>query len=96
MVDRMNISRKGFLKLSSVSIPTLFGTIYGFNRMILDEFPETEFLGRVTEPQVNIRARSDVNRPEVGKLFQDQVVPHLREVICSNPYRPSQRWVETP
>lgn len=92
----MNISRRGFLKLSGVSIPALFGNLYRFDRRILGEFPEAKFLGRVTEPQVNIRARPDVNSPEVGVLYQDQVVPHLREVIGSNPYRPSQRWVEAP
>ncbi|MCB2160494.1 L,D-transpeptidase [bacterium] len=91
----MSLSRRGFLRLFGVSIPGLLGNIYRFDR-VLGEFPETDFLSRVTEPQVNIRARPDVNSLEVGKLYQDQVVPHLREVIGSNPYRPSQRWVETP
>ena len=91
----MEISRKSFLKFAGVSIAGLFGKAYRFDR-ILGEFPDAKFLGRVTEPQVNIRARPNVNSPEVGVLYQDQVIPHLREVIGSNPYRPSQRWVETP
>ncbi len=46
------------------------GAVSGFSRFNLfnEEDPETEYLARVTEPQVNIRARPDVNIPEVCKF----------------------------
>lgn len=62
----------------------------------LPEFPQAEMLGRVIGGKVPLKARPDIDSPEVGVLFDDQVVPWLREVIGSRPLWHSQRFVETP
>jgi lipoprotein-anchoring transpeptidase ErfK/SrfK len=91
----MQFSRRSFLKLASVSVPALLREFTKYNQW-LGMFPAGESLVRVTEPVVNVRAKPDVNSLEVGKLYQDEVVPLLREVVGSNPDQLSKRWVETP
>lgn len=59
------------------------------------EFPQAERLGRAFN-KVELRSRPNVDAPGVGVLYDDAVVPWLREVVGRNPYRYKQRWVETP
>jgi hypothetical protein len=91
----MDITRREFLKFVGISISGAVLKPRIFN-LSGDTFSDSELLVRVTEPQVNIRSRPDINSTEVGKFYQDQVVPLLREVVGKNQYRSSQRWVETP
>lgn len=91
----MSLSRRNFLKLAGISLAG-FMLEPGALNYFEDEFPDAEFLGRVTDPQVNVRTKPDINSQEIGNLYQDEVVPIYREVVGYNPYRPSQRWAETP
>jgi hypothetical protein len=62
-----------------------------------EDFPEGGgMLARVAEGKVIVRSAPNVDAPEVGALYLDKVVPWHREVVGVNPYRFSQRWVETP
>lgn len=62
---------------------------------LLADFPNTERLGRVTDPVANVRSRPSEDAPIVAELLEDTVVPWLREVVGRTQYR-NQRWVETP
>ncbi|RIK55331.1 MAG: hypothetical protein DCC59_01305, partial [Chloroflexi bacterium] len=65
-------------------------------KLDLPEFPQAERLGRVTVGKVDVFIRPDANSQIVGALYEDQVVPWLRETVGSMPGRINQRWVETP
>lgn len=60
------------------------------------EFPHAERLGRVTVGKVEVFARPDGNGPPIGALYEDAVVPWIRETVGSMPGRINQRFVEIP
>lgn len=87
-------SRREFLKLSAVGIGALaFQPLLASPR--LADFPAYERLGRAFA-KVELRAKPDFNAAVVGTLYDDAIVPWLREVVGPHPYRYKQRWVETP
>jgi hypothetical protein len=52
-------------------------------------------LGRIAVAQANVRARPDGESDAVGVLYQDSLIPWLREVSGRQAGRINQRWVET-
>jgi lipoprotein-anchoring transpeptidase ErfK/SrfK len=88
------VSRRQFLKLAALGLGTM-GLRPWSNLFQLNEFPQFERLGRAFN-KVEIKARPDVDADTVGVLYDDAVVPWLREIVGRNPYRYRQRWVETP
>lgn len=89
------ISRRDFLKFSALAIGAL-GLRSSRGEFNLPEFAPSELLGRITVGKVDIKARPDADSPTVGALYEDAVVPWLRETVGRRPYRVNQRWVETP
>lgn len=93
--DRM--SRRGFLKAGAVAA----GGLALRGRRLEpphQDFPNTDLLGRVAIPgKVEVKVRPDVNAATVQTLYEDAVVPWLREraVANSKPFFINQRWVET-
>ena len=89
------LNRREFLKVVSTGAA---GAIFTpFNRLFqLPDFPNYERLGRVCAGKVELRARPNIDSQEVGVLYEDAVVPWLKEVVGSRPLWYSQRWVETP
>ena len=61
----------------------------------LTEFPDAEFLARVTSSS-NVRARPDINSEIIATVTEDDVVPWIREVVGEFPQAAVRRWVETP
>ncbi|MEJ2599209.1 MAG: L,D-transpeptidase [Anaerolineales bacterium] len=96
-----SISRREFGKLAvvglgSILIPPMAG-LHGFRPSTkLSEFPQAERLGRVLAGRVPIKKRPDIDSPDVGTLYEDDVVVWLREVVGSRPLWNSQRFIETP
>jgi hypothetical protein len=64
--------------------------------MDLLQFPDAEKLGRITVGKMDLKARPDENSQTVGALYEDAVIPWLREAVGPHPGRINQRWVETP
>ena len=89
------LSRRGFLRLASLSMGGLALRAWG-SLSPLEDFPKSERLGRVCVGKVELKARPDEESPTVGVLYEDAVVPWLREVVGNRPYYINQRWVETP
>ena len=87
------LSRRSFLKLAAVSAGT-FGLHPWAHLFQLEEFPQYDRLGRVFG-KVEIKAKPDVDSPTVGVLYDDAVIPWLRETVGRNPYRYRQRYMET-
>lgn len=90
-----HFSRREFLKLSGLAATSLAFRPWQHNRMLVDT-PDAPLLGRVTEGAINVRATPDITAAQTGTLYEDHLVPWLREVVGYNPYRPNQRFVETP
>jgi lipoprotein-anchoring transpeptidase ErfK/SrfK len=91
------ISRRNFLKLAALGVGGL--ALHRTNRFVqLPEFPDYERLGRICMGKWDVKARPDENSPTVDVLYEDAVVPWLREVVGGT-YRSvslNLRWVETP
>ncbi len=88
------ISRRDFLKLASLGASAI--ALRPFAKLDLPEFPQADLLGRVTVGKVDVFVRPDANSQIIGALYEDNVVPWLRESVGIMPGRINQRWVETP
>lgn len=99
------LNRRDFLKLTALGAGA---AVWPFARMTSPsrlfgrlatptlDFPEHEVLGRVLVGKTEVKARPDSTSPTVAELYEDAVVPWLREVSGYNPFRFVQRYVETP
>ncbi|OGO30454.1 MAG: hypothetical protein A2Z16_02605 [Chloroflexi bacterium RBG_16_54_18] len=69
-----------------------------FSAFNLPEFPQAERLGRVAVGMVELKARPDPDSQSVGVLYEDAVIPWLKEASGVKPALifNNQRWVETP
>ena len=90
----MSFSRRDFLKIAALSTSTL--AFNPFKRFALPEFPPGEKLGRIAVGKMDVFAKPDGSSPPIGALYEDNLVPWLREWVGSMPGRINQRFVETP
>lgn len=88
------ITRREFLKLTALSTGAL--AFNPFNRLVLPDFPEADKLGRITVGKMDLFATPDGSGQPIGALYEDNLVPWLREWVGSMPGRINQRFVETP
>ena len=88
------LSRRDFLKLAALGLGAL--ALRPLTKLDLPAFPQAEWLGRVTVGKVDVFMRPDAGSQIVGALYEDQVVPWIRENVGPMPGRINQRWVETP
>jgi len=89
------LSRRDFLKLSAAGLGGL--ALEPWRRIFqLADFPQAEKLGRVCFGSIEIKAQPDYDGQTVGILYEDAVVPWIREVVGRWPWRNNQRWVEIP
>lgn len=93
MISRREFLRKGIIGASAFTIlPVLDIADY------LSDWNDAERLGRnCTGGWINLRAQPKSNSAEVGKLYEDDVVVWLREVVGEAPSGVlNKKWVETP
>lgn len=88
------LSRRSFLKLTALGLGGLASLRWN-KALALAAFPTGDRLGRVNVGKVEVKARPDIDSQTVGVLFEDAIVPWLREMVGKNTYRTNQRWVET-
>ena len=92
---RSSPTRRDFLNLSMMGLGTL--GLWSWKRFFkLPDFPQAERLGRVVVGKVDLKVRPNFDSQTSGTLYEDAVVPWLREAVGPRPYRMNQRWVETP
>jgi len=94
MHKKQALSRRDFLKFTSIGVGSL--ALLSFRAPGLLQFPDSEKLGRITVGKMDLKARPNANSQTVGAVYEDTIVPWLREVIGPQPGRINQRWVETP
>jgi len=91
-------SRRDFLKIAALGLGSLAFRLPARGRLLPD-FPDHERLGRVLQ-KVDLKARPNIDSQTVGVLYDDAVLPWLREAAGQPPYNIyglfAQRWVETP
>jgi lipoprotein-anchoring transpeptidase ErfK/SrfK len=92
------LSRKNFIRLVGLGITGLGVKPFAeFNKLV--EFPAYERLGRVCIiGMVEIKAEPYEGSQTVNILYEDAVVPWLREVVAKEPNYNyfNQKWIETP
>ena len=88
------ITRRDFCKLAALSTAAL--AFRPFNRLALPTFPQADRLGRITVGKMDLFATPDGSGQPIGALYEDNLVPWIREVVGSIPGRVNQRFVETP
>ena len=89
------ISRRSFLKIASLSLGGL-GIKPWRKLFTIPDFPTAERLGRVCEGKIEVKAKPDYGSETVEILYEDAVLPWIKEVVGTWPWRNNQRWVETP
>ena len=90
------INRREFLKLGSLALGSLALRPFHSGLLALPDFPESERLGRVGWYSVDVKQRPDHDSNTLSVLYEDAVVPWLRETVGYRPFRNNQRYVETP
>lgn len=92
-----SISRRDFLKFTGLGFGGLAFRFLDLKPNWID-FPQAEHLGRVAVGMVELKQKADPESPTLGVLYEDAVVPWLRETAGVNPAYifNNQRWVETP
>src|SRR5512143_3758294 len=91
---RPRLSRRDFFRLAGAAFGGLaFGTRPTF---VQQQFPQADLLGRITVGKMDVFPRPDGSTPAVGALYEDNILPWLREVVGTMPGRINQRFVETP
>jgi hypothetical protein len=88
------ITRRDFLKLAALNMGAL--AFSPFTALTLPTFPEGDKLGRITMGKMDVFATANANGQPIGVLYEDNLVPWIREVVGSMPGRLNQRFVETP
>lgn len=88
------VSRRQFLKLAILGLGGL-ALRPDKRALALQDFPEEERLGRAFA-KVEVKARPDITSQTVSVLYDDAVVPCLRELAGYHPYRYKQRFYEIP
>lgn len=88
------LSRRDLLRLAIVSVGAWALRPF-LRRFPLAEFPNYPRLGRnATRGIIEVKARPDADSPTLRRLYEDAVVPWVREVVGRNPYRINQRFVD--
>jgi lipoprotein-anchoring transpeptidase ErfK/SrfK len=92
-----HLSRRDFLKLAALGLGGLSLRSWTPG-LLLPEFPRADRLGRVAVGSVELKLRPDPDSQTLGVLYEDAVVPWVRQAVGANPAYifNNQRWVETP
>ena len=97
IMDRDELSRRGFIKLLGVGICSIGLNSQPLIRNLV-EFPAHDRLGRVCIiGKVEIKAAPYEGSQTVGVLYEDAVIPWFREVVAKEPNYNyfNQKWIET-
>jgi lipoprotein-anchoring transpeptidase ErfK/SrfK len=91
---RHSITRRDFLKLFGLGMTSMrLLPNWDFYNQV--DFPSYDRLGRVCVGMVDIKSGPSEDSQTVGVLYEDGVVPWLKEVVGNKPYYINQKWVET-
>jgi lipoprotein-anchoring transpeptidase ErfK/SrfK len=98
IMNQDGLSRRNFIKLFGVGLASM-GIYPKLHLNSGIEFPNYDRLGRVCIiGRVEIKSSPNEDSQTVGVLYEDAVVPWLRDVVAKEPNFNyfNQRWLETP
>lgn len=95
-MNNKSLSRREFIKIGALSLGGIALRPWENQFFALEDFPQSERLGRVGWYSIDLKLRPDHDSNTVGVLYEDTVVPWLRETVGYRPFRNNQRYVETP
>ena len=97
LISSKKILRRDFLRLAGLSVTALALRPWQYWREVQAQWPESDKMGRVCQGRVDIRKSPYADSESLKVIYDDAVVPWLREVVGEAPggYG-SARWVETP
>ncbi len=87
-------SRRDFLKLTGLGLGSLAFRPFA-QRPTFAAFPEAERLGRVAITQTELKSLPNENSSTLKLVYEDTVVPILKEIVGPKPGRINQRWIDT-
>ena len=87
-------SRRDFLKLAGFGLGSLAFRPFA-QWPALATFPEAERLGRVAISQTELRSLPNENSSTLKLIYEDTIVPVLKEAVGPKPGRINQRWIDT-
>src|SRR5512144_718838 len=101
------LTRRDFLKLTALGLGglslrpwsrLLSAAAASYSAVGLAEFPQADRLGRACQGSLEVHERPDLDSKLVKTLYEDSVVPWLREVVAEKPTYVfnNQKWVEVP
>ena len=85
MTKPKSITRRDLFKLAALGLGGLAIRQWGGQLFELLEFPQTVRLGRAAKGTLEIKARPNPNSTTVGVLYEDGVLPWLREIVGEEP-----------
>lgn len=86
------VTRREFLKLSALGLGSLS---LSRQQIHIQDFPQFERLGRVLATGISLHSRPSADSTILRRLVEDEIIPVLRQVVGSQPFRINQNWVET-
>jgi len=92
-----HITRRDLLKLAGLGLGSI--TINPLTKLLpIQEFPASDRLGRICRPMssADLKRKPSYDSPTVKVLYEDTILPWLKEVPGYHPARNNQRYVETP
>ena len=94
-MNKHTISRRDFLKFIAIAASGLSLGAWKYGTASSAEFPQYDRLGRVCVGKIDVKIKPDQDSETIQVLYEDAVVPWLREIVGRKPYYINQRWVET-
>ncbi len=98
-----SFSRRDFLKVAGVGLGALafkpFDLESFYTPKRLPQFPNSEIIGRILNPDVPVRSRPNndpILNTQIGALPADTLIPWTREVIGTVVALTNQKYLETP
>ena len=96
MMVQRGLSRRNFLKAGRIWSWVDYFSILSFLNIHLLNFQIMIDLVEYASVKLILKKQPDESSDSVGVLYEDAVVPWLKEVVGPKPYYINQRWVETP
>jgi hypothetical protein len=91
------LSRREFIKIAALGMSSI-SMSSKLKLGNLPDFPTSDRLGRICVGSVELKASPDPDSATVGILYEDAVLPWIKETVGWKPFYifSNQRWVETP
>lgn len=97
MMNKDKITRRDFLKLSALGLGALAFRPADYLSSLLSQAGSNDKIGRVCVGSVNLRLKPDADSPSIKKLYEDQLIVWVKDIVGVLPTGLlNRKWIETP